>query len=538
MSDSENKPENKSGMEILQVVKTVSNEKGIEREVIFDALEVALATATRTKLGSSTDVRIAINRETGDYETFRRWLVMEDDDPEFQSPDGQILLSAAKRLIEGSRNEAESETETDSEPGHRLVAVSDGKEEPEIGDYIEEPIDSVDIARIAAHTAKQVIVQRVRDAERAQVADAYEEKVGGLLTGIVKRKEHSGTYLDLGGNAEGFIPREEIIEHENIRGGDRLRAYLREVRRDTRGPQLILSRTAPEFLIMLFRLEVPEIDQGIIEIIDAVRDPGIRAKIAVRTNDSRVDPVGACVGMRGARVQAVSNELSGERIDIITWHENPAQYVINAMSLPAVDEIVQDDENNVMDIAVEEGRMSQAVGSNGQNVRLASRLTGWTLNVLTAQELREKTEKEQRELEENFQEELDVDEYIAAILVENGYRQVHELAYAADEELTDIDEFNEQVAFELRERARESVESRTENTDIMNVTGMDIDLALQFAIHGITTRRQLAELALDELPEIEGLGDERAGELIMSARENLVLKAATEANDGGKTPKG
>jgi len=498
---------NDSGLDILAVVDTVSNEKGIEREVIFEALEVALAAATRSKLGPETDVRIHIDRETGAYDTWRRWRVMADDDPDFQSPEGQILLSVAQRR----------------------------DADLEIGDYIEEPIDSVDIARIAAHTAKQVIVQKVREAERAQIAEAYEDKVGDLLTGIVKRVEYSGAYIDLGGNAEGFIPREETIQREIIRTGDRLRAYLREVRKETRGPQLILSRTAPEFLIKLFCLEVPEIEQGIIEIVGAARDPGIRAKIAVRTNDSRIDPVGACVGMRGSRVQAVSNELSGERIDIITWHENPAQYVINAMSLPAVDEIVQDDEKTVMDIAVEEERLSQAIGRSGQNVRLASQLTGWTLNVMTVQELREKTEQEQRACEERFQEELDVDEYIAAILVENGYREVRELAYATDQELQEIDEFTEQVAAELKERARDSLDASAETTDdedILNVEGMDLDLALQFAVHGITTRRQLAEMALDELPPIEGLEEEQAGALIMKARETLVLETLVQGEDG------
>ena len=487
------------GIDILAVVDAVSTEKGIAREVIFDALEVALAAATRKNLGGDADVRIAINRDTGTYETFRCWLVMADDDPEFQSPDGQILLSTAQQR--------------------------DPK--LEIGDYIEEPIDSVDIGRISAHTAKQVIVQKVREAERAQIAEAYEDKVGELLIGIVKRVEHAGAYIDLGGNTEGFIPREDAIQREIIRTGDRLRAYLREVRQETRGPQLILSRTVPEFLIQLFHLEVPEIEQGLIEIVAAARDPGIRAKIAVRTNDSRLDPVGACVGMRGSRVQAVSNELSGERIDIITWHENAAQYVINAMSLPSVDEIIQDEESKVMDIAVEEDRLSQAIGRNGQNVRLASQLTGWTLNVMTAQELREKSDQEQRVLEERFQEELDVDEHIAAILVENGFREVQELAYVPDEDLLQIDEFNEQVVAELKERAQDSLAQSAEmaeDEDILNVDGMDPDLAVQLALHGITTRRQLAELALDELPEIESLDEDRAGALIMKARENLVLQ--------------
>lgn len=490
-----------AGLDILAVVDAVSAEKGIEREIIFDALEVALAAATRKNLGGESDVRITIDRDTGSYDTFQRWLVMADDDPEFQSPDGQILLSTAQQ---------------------RDADLA-------IGDYIEKPIDSVDIGRISAHTAKQVIVQKVREAERAQIAEAYEDKVGDLLIGIVKRVEHAGAYIDLGGNTEGFIPREDTIQREIIRTGDRLRAYLREVRQETRGPQLILSRTVPEFLIQLFHLEVPEIEQGLIEIVGAARDPGIRAKIAVRTNDSRLDPVGACVGMRGSRVQAVSNELSGERIDIITWHENSAQYVINAMSLPSVDEIIQDEENKVMDIAVDEDRLSQAIGRNGQNVRLASQLTGWTLNVMTAQELREKSDQEQRVLEERFQEELDVDEHIAAILVESGFRAVQELAYVPDQDLLQIDEFNEQVVAELKERAQESLAQSAEmaeDEDILNVEGMDPDLAVQLALHGITTRRQLAELALDELPEIESLDEERAGALIMKARENLVLQVA------------
>ena len=485
--------------DILAVVDAVSVEKGVGREVIFEALEVALAAATRRNLGThDAEARVKINRETGDYDSFRRWLVMADDDPEFHSPDGQVLLSTAQQR--------------------------DPK--LQIGDYIEEPIDSVDIGRISAHTAKQVIVQKVREAERAQVAEAYQDKIGDLLIGIVKRVEHSGAYIDLGGNTEGFIPREDTIQREIIRTGDRLRAYLREVREENRGPQLILSRTVPEFLIRLFHLEVPEIEQGLIEIVGAARDPGIRAKIAVRTNDSRLDPVGACVGMRGARVQAVSNELSGERIDIITWHENSAQYVINAMSLPSVDEIVQDEENHVMDIAVDEERLSQAIGRSGQNVRLASQLTGWTLNVMTAQELREKADQEQRQLEERFQEELDVDEHIASILVENGFRNVQELAYVPEQDLLQIDEFSEQVAIELKTRAQEALAQKAEEAkdeDILNVEGMDPDLAVQLAMHGITTRRQLAELALDEFPEVESLDDEQAGALIMKARENLVM---------------
>ncbi len=491
-----------AGLDILGVVDAAANEKGVKHEVIFEALEVALAAATRRALGNEADVRIEIDRDSGGYETFRRWQVMADDDPEFESPENQVLLSVAQQR--------------DASLG--------------VGDYIEEPIESVDIARVTAYTAKQVIVQKVREAERAQVAEAYEDKVGDLLIGIVKRVEHSGAYIDLGGNAEGFIPREETIQREIIRTGDRLRAYLREVRQETRGPQLILSRTSPEFLKKLFHLEVPEIEQGLIEIMGAARDPGIRAKIAVRTHDSRLDPVGACVGMRGSRVQAVSNELSGERIDIITWDEHPAQYVINAMSLPSVDEIVQDDESKTIDIAVDEDRLSQAIGRNGQNVRLASQLTGWTLNVMTAQELREKVDQEQRALEESFQEQLDVDEHIAAILVENGFRDIQELAYVSEQDLLQIEEFNEQVVSELKERAQDHMTQSpdmAEDEDILGVEGMDIDLAMQLALHGTTTRRQLAEMSLDELLEaVKDLDEGRAGELIMKARETLVLQAS------------
>ena len=494
-----------AGLDILGVVDATATEKGVNREVIFEALEVALAAATRRALGNEADVRIEIDRDSGGYETFRRWQVMADDDPEFESPESQILLSVAQR---------------------RDASLA-------IGDYIEEPIEPVDIARVTAYTAKQVIVQKVREAERAQVAEAYEDKVGDLLIGIVKRVEHAGAYIDLGGNAEGFVPREETIQREIIRTGDRLRAYLREVRQETRGPQLILSRTSPEFLKKLFHLEVPEIEQGLIEIMGAARDPGIRAKIAVRTHDSRLDPVGACVGMRGSRVQAVSNELSGERIDIITWDEHPAQYVINAMSLPSVDEIVQDDESQTIDIAVDEDRLSQAIGRNGQNVRLASQLTGWTLNVMTAQELREKVEQEQRALEEGFQEQLDVDEHIAAILVENGFRDVQELAYVSEQDLLQVEEFNEQIVSELKERAQDHMTQSPdmgEDEDILGVEGMDIDLAMQLALHGTTTRRQLAEMSRDELLEaVKDLDEDRAGALIMKARETLVLQAPAEA---------
>ena len=485
------------GQGILAVANAVSVEKGIDQETIFEAMEQALAASVRKNLGGDADVQISIDRTTGDYRAVRRWLVVDDEDPEFESPQAQVLLSVAE----------------DKQPGI------------EVGAYLEEPIDAVDIGRISAHAAKQVIVQKVREAERAQTAQAYADKVGHLLTGLVKRNEKAGVYVDLGGNAEGFIPSENTIQNENVRMGSRLRAYLREIREENRGPQLILSRTAPEFLIQLFHLEVPEIEQGLIEIVGAAREPGLRAKIAVRSHDSRLDPVGACIGMRGARVQAVSNELSGERIDIITWHANPAQYVLNALSLSTgVEEIVEDEENRVMDIAVDETKKAQAIGMNGQNVRLAGQLTGWNLNVLTAQELHEKVEQEQRMLEERFQEALDVDEHIAAILVENGFREVREIVSATEEELLQIEEFGDQIVAELKERAGEHlVASIPDDEDILKVEGMNTDLAMQLAMHGITTRRQLAELASDELPELPDLDEDQAGELILKARAGLTL---------------
>jgi len=373
--------------EILMVADTVSNEKGVEKDIIFQAIEAALATATRKRYTEDIDVRVGIDRESGDYDTFRRWIVVDDEDPEFESPSKQILHSYA------------------------LQNYPDIK----VGDYIEESIESVEFGRIAAHTAKQVIVQKVREAERAQIVDAYIDRVGELVMGVVKRAEHSGVYIDLGSNAEGFIPRDDLIPRESIRPGDRIRAYLKDVRSEVRGPQLFLTRTAPEFLIELFKLEVPEVGQNVIDVLGAARDPGLRAKIAVRSSDPRLDPVGACVGMRGSRVQSVSNELAGERIDIILWDENPAQFVINAMSPAVTLSIVVDEESNSMDIAVEEEKLSQAIGRGGQNVKLASELTGWELNVMTEGQAEEKNEGEMKVLQQLFMDQLDVDEEVAAI---------------------------------------------------------------------------------------------------------------------------
>ena len=487
--------------EILLVVDAVSNEKGVEKEIIFQAIEAALATATRKKHGLEMDVRVCINRESGDYDSFRRWLVMDDEDPEFESPDRQILYSYAIQ-------------------DHPNI---------KIGEYIEEPIESVAFGRISAHTAKQVIVQKVREAERSKIVEAFQDRVNELVMGVVKRSDHAGTYIDLGNNAEGFIPREQMIPREAMRPGDRVRAFLQEVREETRGPQLFLTRTAPEFLIELFKLEVPEVGQGLIEVLSAARDPGLRAKIAVKSNDPRLDPVGACVGMRGSRVQSVSNELAGERIDIILWDENPAQFVINAMSPAAVTSIVVDEEKQSMDIAVEDEKLSQAIGRGGQNVKLASQLTNWELNVMTEGQAEEKSEVETRQIIELFMSQLDVDEEVAVILAQEGFSSVEEIAYVPPKEMVEIEEFDEDIVEELRKRARdvlltsalaaeEKFADVEPSADLLNLEGMDKDLAFELACRGISTMEDLAEQSVDDLVDIEGLDSERAGALIMLAR--------------------
>jgi N utilization substance protein A len=487
--------------EILLVVDSVSNEKGVEKEIIFQAVEAALASATRKKHGGDLDVRVRVDRTTGDYETFRRWSVLDDEDPNFESTARQILLSYARQ-------------------DHPDIAV---------GDSIEKPIESVAFGRIAAQTAKQVIVQKVREAERIKIVDTYRHKVGELVIGIVKRVERSGIYVDLGENADGFIPRDEMIPRESVRPGDRLRAYLKEVRAESRGPQLYLSRTVREFLIELFKLEVPEVGQGLIEIIAGARDPGLRAKIAVKSSDPRLDPIGACVGMRGSRVQSVSNELAGERIDIILWDDNPAQFVINAMSPAEVLSIVVDEDRRSMDIAVDEEKLSQAIGRGGQNVRLASQLTQWELNVMTVNEAEEKSEAEARELHEMFMQQLDVDEEVAVILVQEGFSSVEEIAFVPPKELLEIEEFDEEMVEELRGRARDTLltqaiasEDKLSQAepaqDLLEMDGMDKNLAFELASKGVVTMEDLAEQAVDDLLEINGMDEQRAAALIMTAR--------------------
>jgi N utilization substance protein A len=490
--------------EILMVVDAVSNEKGVDKEIIFEALEAALASATRKKYGEDYDVRVAINRKSGDYDTFRRWKVFADDSTELEFPEKELRLDDA---IDVSK---------DAEPGG----------------FVESPLESVAFGRIAAQTAKQVIVQKVREAERAQVVDQYQGRVGQLVSGIVKRVDRNGIFVDLGGNAEGFISRDQMIPREPVRTQDRIKAFLKDVRPEPRGPQLFLSRTAPEFLIELFKLEVPEVGQGLINILSAARDPGARAKIAVRSNDPRIDPVGACVGMRGSRVQAVSNEIAGERVDIIPFVDNPPQFVINAMAPAEVSSIVVDEEAHSMDIAVAEDKLSQAIGRGGQNIRLASELTGWKLNIMSEQAAEEKSESEQKELQQLFMKQLDVDQDVAAILVQEGFSSIEEIAYVPQAELAGIEEFDEDIVKELRNRARdvlltqaiaseETIESAEPAEDLLAVDGMDEDLATELARHGIVTREDLAEQSIDELAEISSsLDPERAGALILAARKH------------------
>jgi len=487
--------------EILLVVDAVSNEKGVAKDIIFEAMEIALATATKKKHGGDVDIRVDIDRESGDYETFRRWEVIDDSESQqLEHPERQITLSAAQ------------------------------VDEPEIqpGEFVEDQTESVEFGRIAAQTAKQVIVQKVREAERAQVVDAYADRVGELISGVVKRIDRGNIILDLGNNIEALISRDQVIPREPVRPGDRVRGYLYDVRSEPRGPQLFVSRTKPEFLIELFKLEVPEVGEGLIDIMGAARDPGLRAKIAVRSNDSRIDPVGACVGMRGSRVQSVTNEMNGERVDIVLWNDNPAQFVINAMAPAEVQSIVVDEDSQSMDIAVDEDQLSQAIGRSGQNVRLASELTGWELNVMTEAQAEEKNEAEVQALVDMFHEKLNVDEEVAAILVQEGFSSIEEVAYVPVAEMLEIEEFDEEIVNELRARAKDILVTEEISNeehggaepeqDLLEMEGMDQDLADILASRGVTTMEDLAEQAVDDLMEIDGMDEERAAKLIMTAR--------------------
>ena len=518
--------------EILAVVDVVSNEKGVAKEIIFDALEAALASATRKRHPEDVDVRVAIDRETGEYDTFRRWEVVEDD---------AIVMSAdelpepevdADSQTGGEGEEEEAEGPRVFSPQSEILLSEAIKLDSEIspGDYIEEAIDSVDFGRIAAQTAKQVIVQKVREAERAQVVEAYEDREGELVMGVVKRVDRGNVIIDLGGNAEAMISRDELIPREMVRPGDRMRGYLCEVRSEIRGPQLFISRTAPELMVQLFTLEVPEIGEGLIEIMGCARDPGSRAKIGVRSMVPRIDPVGACVGMRGSRVQAVSNELAGERVDIILWDEDPAKFVINAMSPAEAVSIVVDEDSQSMDVAVPEEQLSQAIGRGGQNVRLASQLTGWELNVMTELQAQEKSEAETERVLKLFMEKLAVDEEVAMILMQEGFSGIDEVAYVPEAEMLGIEEFDADMVNELRSRARDALLAREIASeegitdappaeDLLALEGMDSELAAALARRGVVTREDLADQSVRDVLDIIDIAEERAGVLIMKARE-------------------
>ncbi|KHL69453.1 transcription elongation protein NusA [Pseudomonas flexibilis] len=485
--------------EVLLVVESVSNEKGVPAGVIFEALELALATATKKRYEEEVDLRVAINRQSGNYETFRCWTVVADED---------LVNPAAELTVEQAQER---------------------KPDAKVGDLIEEPIESIEFGRIAAQTAKQVIVQKVREAERAQVVDAYRGKVGEIVSGTIKKVTRDSCIVDLGNNAEALLPREETIPREIFRVGGRVRALLKEIRSENRGPQLILSRTDPKMLIELFRIEVPEIAEELIEVMAASRDPGSRAKIAVRSKDKRIDPQGACIGMRGSRVQAVSGELGGERVDIVLWDENPAQFVINAMSPAEVVAIIVDEDAHAMDIAVAEDNLAQAIGRGGQNVRLASQLTGWTLNVMTESDIQAKQQAETGDILKAFVDDLEVDEELAQVLVEEGFTSLEEIAYVPMEELLSIDGFDEEIVNELRARAKDRLLTRAIATeekladvqpaeDLLSLDGMTKELAVELAVRGVATREDLAEQSIDDLLEIDGMDEERAGKLIMAAR--------------------
>ena len=487
--------------EILMVADAVSNEKGLDKAVIFEAIESALATATRKYHDrDNIDCRVAVDQQTGDFETFRVWTVLEEEDEEFE---------------QGSHLTPEQAKEKDSELA--------------IGGTWEEKIDNVIFGRIAAQTAKQVIVQKVREAEREIVIEEFRHRVGELVNGTVKKVTRDAIIVDLGGNAEACLSRDQMISRESFRMGDRLRALLVDVRSEQRGPQLFLSRTSPEMLMALFRIEVPEISEEVIEIRAAARDPGSRAKIVVSTNDGRIDPVGACVGMRGSRVQVVSNELASERIDIIPWDDNPAQLVINAMAPAEVASIIVDEDSHTMDIAVEEENLAQAIGRNGQNVWLASELTGWSINVMSLEDAAIKQQQETSSLVELFTEAMDVDEELAEVLVQEGFTTLEEIAYVPLDEILAIEGFDEDIANELRNRAKDALVTRAIASqedlsaanvaeDLLTMEGMDDQLALHLARKGILNMEELAEQSIDELMDIDDMDEERAGELIMTAR--------------------
>ncbi|WP_085297026.1 transcription termination factor NusA [Cognaticolwellia mytili] len=487
--------------EILLVVDAVSNEKALPRESIFEAMETALETATKKKYEGEILVRVSIDRTSGEFDTFRRWLVVDENETPMENPYAEISLAAAQY------------------------------DDPElnVGDFVEDQIESVKFDRVTTQTAKQVIVQKIREAERGLIVDAYQEQIGEIITGVVKKASRDSVILDLGNNAEAIVYRDDMLPRESFRPGDRIRGLLYDINPEARGAQLFVSRTKPEMLIELFRVEVPEIGEEMLEIKGAARDPGSRAKISVKSNDKRIDPVGACVGMRGSRVQAVSGELGGERVDIVLYDDNPAQYVINAMAPAEVASIIVDEDKNTMDIAVEEGNLAMAIGRSGQNVRLASQLTGWELNVMTVADMNEKHQAENDKVLTLFTEKLDLDEDFALMLVEEGFTSLEEIAYVPVAEMLDIDGMDEDTVEELRERAKaaittqalaseETLEGAEPAEDLLNLAGLERHLAFVLASRGVRTLEDLAEQGVDEISDIEELDETKAGELIMAAR--------------------
>ena len=482
--------------ELLLLADVLAREKNVDKEIVLGALELALASAAKKRFSEDVDIRASVDRVTGEFTFFRRWIVVNDRDIEV--PAREYKLHEAEEIKPGSK----------------------------VGDYIEEPIEGFEIGRIGAQAAKQVILQKIRDAEREQILNDFLARDEHLVTGVIKRMERGNGIIE-SGRVEALLPRDQMIPKENLRPGDRVRAYLWKVDRTARGPQIILSRITPDFLVKLFELEVPELEDGLLEIKAAARDPGSRAKIAVKSNDSRIDPIGTCVGMRGSRVQAVTSELGGERVDIILWSEDPAQFVINALAPAEVSKITVDEEKHSMDIVVDEENLAQAIGRTGQNVRLASELTGWEINLMTLEESKKKSEEESAVVRNLFMERLDVDQEVADILVQEGFSTLEEVAYVPVAEMLEIESFDEDTVNELRSRARNALlteaiatEEKLEHDveDLLTLEGMDTQTARMLAEKGVVTKEDLADLAMDDLVEMTGIDAERAKELIMTAR--------------------
>ena len=482
--------------EVLLLVDALAREKSVARDVVFVALESALASDTKKRFKDEVDVRVSIDRETGESESFRRWLVVPDG--ELEDHDIQVILTEARKQIS----------------------------DIQVGDFIEEELEPIEFGRIGAQAAKQVILQKIRDAEREQIINDFLERGDNLLSGTIKRLDREGAVIE-SGKIEARLTRDQMIPKENLRVGDRVRGWVSKVNREGRGPQLFMSRTAPEFIMELFRLEVPEIEQGLLQVKAAARDAGVRAKIAVFTTDRRIDPIGTCVGVRGSRVQAVTGELAGERVDIVLWSEDPAQFVIGALAPANVSSIMVDEEKHSMDVVVDEDNLALAIGTGGRNVRLASELTGWQINIMTAEESAGKQEAERSNLRATFMSKLDVDEEVADILIDEGFTSLDEVAYVPLNEMLEIEAFDEDTVNELRDRARnvlltqaianeEKLGSTTE--DLLTLEGMDRELAVKLADANVHTRDDLAELAVDELVDATGLDEERAKALIMKAR--------------------